>query len=93
VCNGHEDTVSDMTTPEEMRANAMSTMMFLDKKLPKGVFVCVCVCVCVTVCVYACLCLCVVCHTVSDMITPDEMRANAMSTMMFLDKKLPKGVC
>ena len=29
VCNGHENTVADMTTPAEMYANAMGTMNFL----------------------------------------------------------------
>ncbi len=29
VCNGHPDTVADMTTPEEMRAEALATLQYL----------------------------------------------------------------
>ncbi len=36
VCNGHEDTLSDMTTPQEMHDNALSTLQFLDSRLPSG---------------------------------------------------------
>eukprot|EP00041_Stephanoeca_diplocostata_P012168 m.202731 g.202731 ORF g.202731 m.202731 type:complete len:510 (+) comp18841_c0_seq3:113-1642(+) len=36
VCNGHEDTVADMTTPAVMRANVLATMEFLDSRLPVG---------------------------------------------------------
>ena len=43
VCNGHEDTVADMTTPAVMRANVLATMAYLDRRLPNG---CVCPCGC-----------------------------------------------
>lgn len=29
VCNGHEDTVADMTTVEEMHAEALATLRYL----------------------------------------------------------------
>ena len=29
VCNGHNDTLADMTTPEEMYANALGTLQYL----------------------------------------------------------------
>ncbi|XP_067652318.1 acyloxyacyl hydrolase-like isoform X3 [Haliotis asinina] len=34
VCNGHEDTFADMTTPAQMRNNTMTTLRYLDKVLP-----------------------------------------------------------
>ncbi|XP_071089043.1 acyloxyacyl hydrolase-like isoform X3 [Haliotis cracherodii] len=34
VCNGHEDTFADMTTPAEMRNHTMTTLAYLDKVLP-----------------------------------------------------------
>ncbi|XP_077983383.1 acyloxyacyl hydrolase-like [Glandiceps talaboti] len=36
VCNGHPDTIAHMTTPEEMRANVLDTLKYLDTVLPKG---------------------------------------------------------
>ncbi len=36
VCNGHPDTIAHMTTPEEMRANVLTTLTYLDTVLPKG---------------------------------------------------------
>ena len=36
VCNGHDDTLSHMTTPEDMKAAALGTMIQLDSRLPKG---------------------------------------------------------
>eukprot|EP00047_Mylnosiga_fluctuans_P002903 m.226476 g.226476 ORF g.226476 m.226476 type:complete len:702 (+) comp11429_c0_seq1:244-2349(+) len=36
VCNGHPDTVADMTTEQEMHDEALSTMKYLDTVLPKG---------------------------------------------------------
>lgn len=36
VCNGHPDTFSHMTTPEEMRNNTLRTLNYLDTTLPKG---------------------------------------------------------
>ncbi|PVD20558.1 hypothetical protein C0Q70_18714 [Pomacea canaliculata] len=35
VCNGHtDDTFAHMTTPAQMKANVMDTLIYLDKKLP-----------------------------------------------------------
>lgn len=34
VCNGHVDTLGDMTTPAEMRAAALTTLQYLDALLP-----------------------------------------------------------
>eukprot|EP00730_Choanoeca_flexa_P011958 TRINITY_DN2975_c0_g1_i1.p1 TRINITY_DN2975_c0_g1~~TRINITY_DN2975_c0_g1_i1.p1 ORF type:complete len:580 (+),score=155.55 TRINITY_DN2975_c0_g1_i1:31-1740(+) len=36
VCNGHEDTIAHMTTPEQMRAAAQGTLLQLEQRLPKG---------------------------------------------------------
>ena len=36
VCNGHPDTIDHMTTVEEMYANVMTTLTYLDTVLPKG---------------------------------------------------------
>ena len=36
VCNGHQDTISHMTTVEEMRANLLTVLKHLDTILPKG---------------------------------------------------------
>eukprot|EP00055_Hartaetosiga_balthica_P002540 m.4324 g.4324 ORF g.4324 m.4324 type:complete len:578 (+) comp2213_c0_seq1:258-1991(+) len=36
VCNGHPDTLSHMTTPQEMHDSALGTLQFLDTRLPKG---------------------------------------------------------
>jgi acyloxyacyl hydrolase len=36
VCNGHPDTIAHMTTPEEMRANVLATLTYLDTVLPNG---------------------------------------------------------
>ncbi|XP_043820466.1 acyloxyacyl hydrolase [Dromiciops gliroides] len=36
VCNGYVDSVSHMTTPENMRAHVMETLMFLNSHLPPG---------------------------------------------------------
>ena len=59
VCNGHEDTVSDMTTPEEMRANVLSTLAFLVCAwFDYYLFVCSCVnCLLLLLCV-CCCCSC-----------------------------------
>eukprot|EP00057_Strongylocentrotus_purpuratus_P020668 XP_011675142.1 PREDICTED: acyloxyacyl hydrolase isoform X1 [Strongylocentrotus purpuratus] len=39
VCNGHNDTINHMTTPEEMAKNFISTLKYLDTKLPNGSYV------------------------------------------------------
>ena len=36
VCNGHPDTLDHMTTVEEMRANVLGALTYLDTVLPKG---------------------------------------------------------
>lgn len=36
VCNGHMDTIADMTTPTEFRENTMVTLQYLDSVLPKN---------------------------------------------------------
>jgi acyloxyacyl hydrolase len=36
VCNGHNDTIAHMTTVEEMRANVLATLSYLDTVLPQG---------------------------------------------------------
>lgn len=36
VCNGHLDTLADMTTPEAMQAASHDTLVQLEKTLPKG---------------------------------------------------------
>ncbi|XP_068090625.1 acyloxyacyl hydrolase [Hyperolius riggenbachi] len=36
VCNGHRDTMQHMTTPEEMKANVMADLSYLDAHLPNG---------------------------------------------------------
>ncbi|XP_071812000.1 acyloxyacyl hydrolase-like [Apostichopus japonicus] len=36
VCNGHADTIKDMTLPEDMRKRFRSTLQYLDTQLPKG---------------------------------------------------------
>jgi len=37
VCNGHiDDYVNHMTTPEDMKANVLGTLDYLEKTLPKG---------------------------------------------------------
>ncbi|XP_036594588.1 acyloxyacyl hydrolase [Trichosurus vulpecula] len=36
VCNGNIDSVSKMTTPEDMRAHVMETLTFLNSRLPPG---------------------------------------------------------
>ncbi|CAM9558314.1 unnamed protein product [Lampetra planeri] len=36
VCNNARDTVAEMTTPEEMRENALAALAALDKALPPG---------------------------------------------------------
>ncbi|XP_072024277.1 acyloxyacyl hydrolase-like isoform X2 [Amphiura filiformis] len=39
VCNGHPDTIAHMTTPEQMKAYSLSSLKYLDTRLPKGSFV------------------------------------------------------
>jgi acyloxyacyl hydrolase len=36
VCNGHPDTIAHMTTVEQMHANVLSTLVYLDSVLPNG---------------------------------------------------------
>jgi acyloxyacyl hydrolase len=36
VCNGHPDTVAHMTTVQQMHANVLATLVYLDTVLPKG---------------------------------------------------------
>ena len=36
VCNGHPDTFAHMTKPDELYANAVDTMNYLDTVLPFG---------------------------------------------------------
>jgi acyloxyacyl hydrolase len=36
VCNSHADTIANMTTAEEMHANVLATLFYLDTVLPKG---------------------------------------------------------
>ncbi|XP_041454087.1 acyloxyacyl hydrolase-like [Lytechinus variegatus] len=39
VCNGHSDTINHMTTTEQMKRNFLSTLKYLDTKLPNGSYV------------------------------------------------------
>ncbi|MEE6465753.1 hypothetical protein FKM82_006675 [Ascaphus truei] len=36
VCNHHSDTMSQMTTPQEMHSNVMEALEYLDSRLPNG---------------------------------------------------------
>ncbi|XP_065352206.1 acyloxyacyl hydrolase-like [Cloeon dipterum] len=36
VCNNYKDTISNMTTPEELRKNVMAVLEFMDTVLPEG---------------------------------------------------------
>ncbi|XP_074055344.1 acyloxyacyl hydrolase isoform X2 [Macrotis lagotis] len=42
VCNEKNDSVSEMTTPEDMRAHLMETLTFLNSRLPPGSHVVLC---------------------------------------------------